>query len=331
MKNFLKILFVLLALKVEAQHYTRQQVKDVWQSRVMPSRANLDSTWDAVLFASDISSGITGTGTANYIPKWNTTSSMANSVLYNFGSNVGISTTSPQSTLQIGVLSPVQTLATPLNLSLGATRSNTAGLNPKLKVFDDGTNIYGFGASTGALEVQVPTSGITTYYINGVEKIRVDASGNIGINSASPAAKLDVAGTLKFSGAGTPGVNRVLTSDATGIATWVAPAAPTLTRVVVNASHYTDDGTHDYVVVTSASPAGAIIIDRQRTLDLTNTKVTVYTDERGDSGVNSITINAYNGGDGTETINGANFTLINSNYTSLTIYNVPSSTKSYIQ
>lgn len=46
--------------------------------------------------------------------------------------------------------------------------------------------------------------------------------GNLGVGVANPAAKLDVAGTIKISG-GTPGAGKVLTSDATGLASWVTP------------------------------------------------------------------------------------------------------------
>lgn len=49
-------------------------------------------------------------------------------------------------------------------------------------------------------------------------------SGNVGIRTASPGAKLEVAGQVKITG-GAPGANKVLTSDADGLGTWqVAPS-----------------------------------------------------------------------------------------------------------
>lgn len=42
---------------------------------------------------------------------------------------------------------------------------------------------------------------------------------NVGIGTASPGAKLEVAGQVKITG-GTPGIGKVLTSDATGLASW---------------------------------------------------------------------------------------------------------------
>jgi hypothetical protein len=44
-------------------------------------------------------------------------------------------------------------------------------------------------------------------------------NGNVGIGTTSPGAKLDVNGQIKISG-GSPGVGKVLTSDATGVGSW---------------------------------------------------------------------------------------------------------------
>ena len=48
------------------------------------------------------SGGISGLGTYGYIPRWNGTTSLNNSAIYQNGSNVGIGTTSPTSTLSVG-------------------------------------------------------------------------------------------------------------------------------------------------------------------------------------------------------------------------------------
>ena len=46
-------------------------------------------------------------------------------------------------------------------------------------------------------------------------------SSRVGVGTTNPAAKLDVAGQVRIAD-GTQGANRILTSDANGLATWVA-------------------------------------------------------------------------------------------------------------
>ena len=52
----------------------------------------------------------------------------------------------------------------------------------------------------------------------------VSTAGNIGVGTAAPDAKLEVAGQVKITG-GTPGAGKVLTSDGAGLATWETAAA----------------------------------------------------------------------------------------------------------
>ena len=51
---------------------------------------------------------------------------------------------------------------------------------------------------------------------------------NVGIGTSTPTAKLDIAGNIKITD-GTQGANKVLTSNATGVATWQTPATLTET------------------------------------------------------------------------------------------------------
>ncbi|MBM4250791.1 MAG: hypothetical protein FJ146_02360 [Deltaproteobacteria bacterium] len=55
-------------------------------------------------------------------------------------------------------------------------------------------------------------------------------SGNLGIGSTEPSAKLDVIGQIKIQG-GSPGAGKVLTSDANGLASWTAPAVGSVTSI----------------------------------------------------------------------------------------------------
>jgi hypothetical protein len=66
-------------------------------------------------------------------------------------------------------------------------------------------------------------AGDTAATTGGAEAMRINSAGNVGIGTTTPVAKLEVAGQVKITG-GTPGAGRVLTSDANGLATWLAPA-----------------------------------------------------------------------------------------------------------
>jgi hypothetical protein len=63
------------------------------------------------------------------------------------------------------------------------------------------------------------------------------STGNIGIGTISPTAKLEVAGQVKITG-GTPGVGKILGSDATGLASWVSPSTGDSSDNLVNNSDF---------------------------------------------------------------------------------------------
>ncbi len=56
----------------------------------------------------------------------------------------------------------------------------------------------------------------------------IDSLGNVGVGTAGPGAKLEVAGQIKITG-GVPGANKVLTSDAVGLASWQTPSVSGVT------------------------------------------------------------------------------------------------------
>jgi len=58
---------------------------------------------------------------------------------------------------------------------------------------------------------------------SGTERMCINSSGNVGIGTTAPDAKLHVAGQVKITG-GSPGADKVLTSDANGLATWTDPS-----------------------------------------------------------------------------------------------------------
>jgi hypothetical protein len=52
----------------------------------------------------------------------------------------------------------------------------------------------------------------------------ITSTGQVGIGTTTPGAKLDVVGQIRITG-GSPGLGKVLSSDASGLATWVNPSA----------------------------------------------------------------------------------------------------------
>jgi len=171
-------------------------------------------------------------------------------VYYN-GGNVGIGTTSPGQKLDVsggrirvtaenewGIVharnySNTSTHAPHLLLSRGlgtlASPSYVADGDPLgLIAFRNHDETYNSGSISvlaaethsgstraGHLTFATMPSGATV----GAERMRITSTGNVGIGTTSPGAKLEVAGQIKITG-GSPGAGKVLQSDANGLATW---------------------------------------------------------------------------------------------------------------
>lgn len=65
-------------------------------------------------------------------------------------------------------------------------------------------------------------TGDAGYFTSAAGYALITDQGNVGIGTLTPTAKLEVNGQLKITG-GVPGVGKILTSDASGLATWQLP------------------------------------------------------------------------------------------------------------
>ena len=142
----------------------------------------------AALTAAEMSALFT-TPTTNYLQKYNGTN-LANSLIYDNGTNVGIGTTNPGAKLDVaGIIR--SNSATPIEFtSLGAGTytktviyyNATDGLMiERARTTDDG------GGTIIPFQISQRGGGTSPLYING--------SGNVGIGTAAPAYKLHIAGT----------------------------------------------------------------------------------------------------------------------------------------
>ncbi len=118
----------------------------------------------------------------------------------NHDGKVGIATMNPSQFLQVGELLGGST-ATPYAIDIGGDYSNTPGTNLKLRIYDDGTNIYGIGVSAFQLDYSISNNNINNrhvFYYGTTELMRIQGNGDVGINTGSPLFKLDVNGTGRF-------------------------------------------------------------------------------------------------------------------------------------
>jgi hypothetical protein len=107
------------------------------------------------------------------------------------GGNVGIGTTSPGSALEVSVAVPIITIK-------GSTNNAFRGLSLK----DGSTEIATLQSNANSGELRQTAGfatfgGFQTFHTNGLERVRIDSSGNVGIGkTADISYKLDVAGNI---------------------------------------------------------------------------------------------------------------------------------------
>lgn len=145
--------------------------------------------------------------------------------------NVGVGTTSPQQKLHIevnqnsGISVPVLVRnagavnGTGTGSGIGFNNMNSS-TNAKTIIYNERVSDFGLGKLHFILDNTADGSAADLTD----SRMTILSNGNVGVGTTAPGARLEVAGQLKITG-GTPGANKVLTSDASGLATWQTPTA----------------------------------------------------------------------------------------------------------
>jgi trimeric autotransporter adhesin len=150
----------------------------------------LSSITTILLISSVAASGqITGSGTLNYVPKFSGASTVANSLIYDNGTNVGIGTTAPAAALDVSGNASLTFKSSAIQLT--ETSGQLASRNWLIG------NASG-GPAYGDLAFHVGS--VAGGGVSGIPMAIFTKAGSVGIGVLSPLYKLDVNGTGKFTG-----------------------------------------------------------------------------------------------------------------------------------
>lgn len=86
----------------------------------------------------------------------------------------------------------------PLVLDLGGTYSATPGANAKVKLYNDGTNVVGIGASASAMEFIGLAGSAFSFYTGGVLFAKINSGGEFQLNKVAASGSAPGAGIAKI-------------------------------------------------------------------------------------------------------------------------------------
>jgi len=174
--------------------------------------------------------GVGGSGTDNYIPRWNGTSDLENSNIYqSSGGNIGIGTSAPVDELHI-----IRSSAEPVYLRF--TNTSTG------HTLSDGFKI-GINGSGSAFIYQLKALDII-FGTDNTNRVVIKDDGDVGIGTTSPSELFHVDGNTRIEGglhdgSGFGGSGDVLTADGAGNFSWQPAGA--------GSGLWTDHATNPYI------------------------------------------------------------------------------------
>jgi hypothetical protein len=248
---------------------------------VLGTGAVVNDIVDVVTYTASLSSGINGSGTTNYVPKFSSSNVLANSLIFDNGTNVGIGTPSPGYKLDVSgtarftgitnIGGAYNTYNGDYKIQVGTETGNqgiiirTGTTSIGKLSFDCGTNGDGVGKiwydfSTNSMQFYTSTNGT-----NSLERIRINSSGSVGIGNTSPTTALDVTGVVtatSFTGPGTVVYSNSSTTVNSGNGQFTPIPASTLTAGVtynisfqLTAGGRTIAGSFNWRIITGATQA----------------------------------------------------------------------------
>ncbi len=132
------------------------------------------------------SGNVGGTGTSGYIPKWTGTSTIANSAIFQLGSNIGIGTTAPGGVLHVNTTATT----TPLVVQSSNTVAGGYGLANFLDTGSNGAFISINDSGSKAWTIGIPNGTQRFAFLEnnntGPERLSILPGGNVGIGTTAP-------------------------------------------------------------------------------------------------------------------------------------------------
>ncbi|MBI3501334.1 MAG: tail fiber domain-containing protein [Bacteroidetes bacterium] len=211
--------------KLDSSDTAPTQILNVYNEAIMYTSLNAIKQLDsAVTVLENAPTGISGTGTTNFITKWSGANSVTASQMFDNGTNVGVGTSSPQNKFDVvrgaagvmgkatyesasierngdtkmGIYSSTSNTGDGASLTFGFTNLNeTSGLYPGFEMQE----LYSSNPSQNIMRFNSisRTSGGSVVSAN-PNILNILGNGNIGIGTSNPSERLHVVGNILATG-----------------------------------------------------------------------------------------------------------------------------------